>query len=129
MKRIYCFLSILLATQIILNNKIWAGNIEEITKTFENITSIRIATVSGNLILAKSEDANVYLHLEWDYEPMQNFEYRYEISDGRLELEESFSGSASGHSYWNLNIPDNGFAKQWQVIGHRPAHIAIGDDP
>ena len=99
-------LSVIIVFQFILFEKNHAVTTEEITKSFENITIISIESVSGDLILTKSPDEKVYLNLTWDYEPEGSFDYRIETEEGRLNIEELFHGSSSGHSTWEFKIPD-----------------------
>jgi hypothetical protein len=78
-----------------------------ISKSFSNITNIKLSTSSGDITLKKGSGTEVkvsvkYSFDEGDYKPV------LEQNSSRLTLKEEFSGgSHSGNSSWTLEIPDN----------------------
>lgn len=84
-----------------------AGQDKTISKSFSNITDIRLSTSSGDITLKKGAGTDVkilvkYSYDEGDYKPV------LEQNASRLTLKEEFSGgSHSGNSSWTLEIPDD----------------------
>jgi len=103
-KRLGVCITILL--EVLLTNNAIASDNENYEESFENIKSINVESVSGDLILTRSSDDKVHLNMESDYTPAQNFKYNIEPDNGVLKIRESFIGSTSGYSSWILEIPD-----------------------
>lgn len=84
-----------------------AGQDKSISKSFSNITDIKLSTSSGDITLKKGSGTAVKVLVKYSYDD-DSYKPILEQSSSRLTLKEEFSrGSHSGKSSWTLEIPDN----------------------
>lgn len=80
----------------------------EIKKTFKDVKSIRIKTVSGDCVVNNSNNDAVEVILKYTYDD-EDFEPEFDQSGDRLILTERFRGHSMrgirGRSTWYLNVP------------------------
>jgi hypothetical protein len=97
----------ILATALLLSYALVFAQEKTISKSFSNVTSIRLSTASGDISLKKASGKEVKVEVKHSYDEGE-FTASMEQGTSTLVLEEKFShGSHSGDSRWTLEIPDN----------------------
>lgn len=87
---------------------IGAASGQEISKSFKDVKSIKIKTVSGDCIIDKSAGNEVKVTVSYTYSG-DEFEAEMEMRGSRLYLDEHFisrRGSSRGRSNWRLTVPE-----------------------
>lgn len=102
MKKI-SILIILVLGLFLLTNSIYAQ--EELHKSYSGIKSIEINTVSGDCEIKTGTTKDVKVDLKYKVKPAKNFEPILKKDGDKLEIEEDWSGSASGHVKWTITVP------------------------
>jgi len=77
----------------------------ELVRSFENKSTVRIQTVSGNCIVTRATGTAVEVHLTYAYQPADTFEPVISEEGDQLAIAEHMRGSNSGHSTWTLAVP------------------------
>lgn len=80
---------------------------QEISKSFKDVKSIKIKTVSGDCIIEKGSDSEVQVKVSYTYSN-DEFQAEMEMRGSRLYLDENFisrRGRHSGRSSWHLVVP------------------------
>lgn len=78
---------------------------KEISKTFKKMDAVEILTVSGNCIVNTHKGNEINLQVIYDYSP-DCFEAEFNEEGSKLVMEEHFSDSCSGSSWWKLLVPE-----------------------
>jgi len=80
---------------------------KEMQKSFDAKKEVRLKFVLGDLLLEKSTDNKIHVHLVYEYDQMENFEPRMEDKGRYLLLEEKLRGKDNdGYSRWTVAVPD-----------------------
>ena len=80
---------------------------KDVQKTFDAKKEVRFKFVLGDLLLEKSTDKKIHVHLVYEYDQMDNFETRMEDKGRYLQLEEKLRGKNNdGYSRWTVAVPD-----------------------
>jgi len=101
-KKLITLLLVLLLGQFLLT----AAKVEsrEVKKSFENITSVEITTVSGDCRVVAVPGARVNVTILYTY-PEDCFAAELSPEGSVLVLREEFRGTCSGRSLWKLDVP------------------------
>jgi hypothetical protein len=74
--------------------------------TFEDIQSLDIRTISGDIRISPGNDAKLKVELKSDLDHPDRFEPVVEAEKGELSIEEHFTGNhISGEIYWTIYLP------------------------
>jgi len=85
-----------------------AGFEKEAEETFDAKKEVRIKLILGDCRLEKSSDSKIHVHLVYEYDQMENFEFRMEDRERYINLEEDLSGKNNdGYSRWTVAVPDD----------------------
>lgn len=81
--------------------------------TFEDIHSLDISTVSGDIRICPGDEAKLKVELKNDLNKPDRFEPIVEADQGELSIEEHFTGShVSGEIYWTVYLPKSAELKR-----------------
>jgi DUF4097 and DUF4098 domain-containing protein YvlB len=81
--------------------------------TFEDIHSLDVRTVSGDIRICPGDDAKLKVELKSDLDHPDRFEPNVEAEQGELSIEEHFTGRhVSGEIYWTVYLPKSAELKR-----------------
>jgi DUF4097 and DUF4098 domain-containing protein YvlB len=84
----------------------YAGEKQEIRKSFEAYKTVKLALVSGDCAIEADDQKGIELSVVHTYDS-KKYEVVVDKKEGVLILKEKFNGSGSGDSMWNLSVPRN----------------------
>lgn len=85
-----------------------AGFEKKAEETFDAKKEVCIKLILGDCRLEKSSDSKIHVHLVYEYDQMENFEFRMEDRGRYINLEEDLKGrNNDGYSRWTVAVPDN----------------------
>jgi len=85
-----------------------AGFEKKAEETFDAKKEVRIKLILGDCRLEKSSDSKIHVHLVYEYDQMENFEFRMEDRGRYINLEEDLYGKNNdGYSRWTVAVPDD----------------------
>jgi hypothetical protein len=97
----------LLIFGLIFSSALWAGEEKEIQKTFDKKDRIKLKLVLGDIILQKSNDDMIHVHLVYDYAAKFNYKATLEDKGRYLNFKEKVNGNnVRGTSTWAISVPD-----------------------
>lgn len=81
---------------------------EEVNKSFDAKSTLKVVTVSGDCNIEKSSNNKIEVHLTYTYSD-DCFEYIINETADKLELKEKFQrhGRCKGMSKWTIRVPEN----------------------
>jgi DUF4097 and DUF4098 domain-containing protein YvlB len=81
---------------------------EEVNKSFDAKSMLKVVSVSGDCTIEKSTNNKIEVHLTYTFSD-DCFEYIINETADRLEIREKFNnhGSCSGMSKWTIRVPEN----------------------
>jgi len=107
MRKIKTLSAIVLFAGLMIALPFTAAAEKDVQKTFDAKKEVRFKFVLGDLLLEKSTDNKIHVHLVYEYEQMENFELRMEDKGRYLQLEEKMRGKNNdGYSRWTVAVPD-----------------------
>jgi DUF4097 and DUF4098 domain-containing protein YvlB len=92
-----CLVSIFLVTA-------YAGETQEIDRTFAAKKTVQIKTVSGDCVVKTAGGSKIQVHVAYTY-PKDVYEPVFKEEGDTLVLQEKFKGSGSGKSTWTVTVP------------------------
>ena len=99
-----CLLLVLVVTAFVFSSAIADDRIE--TFTFEDIHSINIETVSGNITITPGEADKLTVELINDLDDPDQLDPELDANDGELSIEENFIGRhVRGETHWTVYLP------------------------
>jgi DUF4097 and DUF4098 domain-containing protein YvlB len=99
-----CLLVVLVATAFVFGSAVAGEKVE--TFTFEDIHSIDIETVSGNITITPGEGDKLVVELINDLDDPEQLDPELEADDGELSIEENFTGRrVRGETHWTVYLP------------------------
>jgi DUF4097 and DUF4098 domain-containing protein YvlB len=99
-----CLLVVLVITAFAFGSAIAEERIE--TFTFEDIHSIQIETVSGNITITPGEADKLTVELINDLDDPEQLDPELDADDGELSIEENFTGRRiRGETHWTVYLP------------------------
>jgi DUF4097 and DUF4098 domain-containing protein YvlB len=84
---------------------IYAGDKQEIRKTFKNKTAVKINTISGDCVVKKGPGPDIEVFFVHTYSNLA-FEPRFIEENSTLILTDKFRLSGSGDSTWHVTVPE-----------------------
>ena len=96
----------LMLALLVFSVNAFTGEKVEVSESYENISRIKLKTVSGDCVISKGDGKTVTLEVVNSYRPRDSFEPKIRTSGGTLRLTEEIFESNSGYSTWTLTVPD-----------------------
>ncbi len=99
-----CLLAGLLVVMVAYGTAVAGGKVE--TFTFEDIHSIDIETVSGNITITPGKTDKLTVELINDLDDPEQLDPELEAEEGELSIEENFTGNrVRGKTHWTVYLP------------------------